>query len=87
MALSGAQLAAEVLLANKSHAIDRALQQSYASLWHSRFDRTIWRAATLGWLLRHPAILGPLAGLAPASRRLEELLFRACYRTTRLASY
>jgi flavin-dependent dehydrogenase len=85
MALGGAQLAAEVLLADEQQRVDIAVQQHYAALWHSRFDRTIHRAGKLGWLLRHPRVLASLAKLAPTSHHLEELLFRACYRSTRLA--
>lgn len=84
MALRGARLAAEILLDEPPRNIDASLQQRYATLWQSRFCSAINRAARLGWLLRHPTALAPLARLAPASERLEELLLRACYRQTRL---
>jgi hypothetical protein len=84
MALGGAQLAAELLLANERPAVDRALQRRYGSLWRGRFSPTIGRAERLGWLLRRPALLQSLVRYAPAPLRLKELLLRASYRTTRL---
>lgn len=87
MALAGASLAAELLLTDPRPNIDAAWQRRYVSIWRSRFGRTIDRAQRLGWLLRRPALLYPLARLAPASTRLEDLLFRASYRATRLRAW
>jgi flavin-dependent dehydrogenase len=84
MALVGANLAAELLLSNDRRMANEALQRRYAALWQSHFGRTIDRAQRLGWLLRRPSLLYPLARLAPGTKRLEDLLFRATYRGTRL---
>jgi 2-polyprenyl-6-methoxyphenol hydroxylase-like FAD-dependent oxidoreductase len=84
MALAGASLAAEMLLAGPRPRIDAAWQQRYASIWRGRFRRTIDRAQRLGWLLRRPALLHSLASLPPAPKRLQQLLLHACYRSTRL---
>jgi flavin-dependent dehydrogenase len=84
MAIAGGHLAAEVLLENRRHEVDAALQHRYAERCRRRFGPTIGRAQRLGWLLRRPALLSSLAALAPASACLEELLLRACYRWTRV---
>jgi hypothetical protein len=84
MALGGAQLAAELLLNDRRRVIDPFLQREYWSAWKNRFGPTIARAQQLGWLLRRPWLLRSLIRCAPVPRCLEELLLRACYRTTRL---
>lgn len=83
IALQSAALAAKLLIAQSAPRADVALQRRYSSAWHRRFGSTIGRARRLGWLLRRPRLLQSLVGLAPPSR-LEELLLRTCYRTTRL---
>jgi flavin-dependent dehydrogenase len=84
MALQSASLAAEMLLEQPQPGCDRALQHRYQAAWRRTFHRTIVRARRFGWLLRHPALLGSLVNVAPHPPRLEELLLRTCYRTTRL---